>query len=160
MQQITRHRTGVHFSVQSFRYTGNKVVDVADSLRPVQSVFYLRPEGEYLERSGKKYLYTNEQRAEDIRFCHTAALHYKSRIGQGFSHEQCRSLIPFDIRQDFCMTLNVRSLMHILDLRAKKDAQLEIQWLSDTLFVCFEEWCPTIAAWYKQNRLGKARLSP
>jgi thymidylate synthase, flavin-dependent len=160
MQQITRHRTGVHFSVQSFRYTGDKIVDVANLLRPVTSVFYLRPAGEYLDRSGIKYLYTEEQRDQDIGYCYDSATKYKRRIDEGHSHEHCRSLIPFDVRQDFCMTLNVRSLMHILDLRAKKDAQLEIQWLSELLFECFEEWCPHIAMWYKENRLGKARLSP
>jgi thymidylate synthase (FAD) len=50
--------------------------------------------------------------------------------------------------------------MHFLDLRAKLDAQLEIQALCELLMVEFQKWTPEIAGWYKVNRWGKARLSP
>ena len=71
-----------------------------------------------------------------------------------------RSLIAFDVRQHWVMSANVRSLMHLMDLRAKDDAQLECQQLCDLIFPHFEAWVPAIAAWYKKNRWGKARLSP
>jgi len=50
--------------------------------------------------------------------------------------------------------------MHFLDLRSKKDAQLEIQILCQLMWVHFQEWVPQIAEWYQKNRLGKAKLSP
>jgi thymidylate synthase (FAD) len=51
-------------------------------------------------------------------------------------------------------------LLHFLDLRFKKDAQLEIQKLSEMMWAHTQEWVPEISAWYEKNRLGKARLAP
>ncbi len=160
MQQIRTHRVGVSFDVQSFRYTGQRIIDVADGKREVEEVFYLRPTGGYTDRNAHRYGYTSHQRQEDIEWCLAAAERYKTRIKEGLSEEHARSLIPFDVRQHFVMSCNVRSLMHLLDLRWKKDAQLEAQTLCEMLFPKFQKWCPEVAAWYEKNRAKKARLSP
>jgi thymidylate synthase (FAD) len=160
MQQIRTHRIGLHFSVQSFRYTGQRIADVALGKRDVEDVFYLRPVGEYADRKGKRYEYTSTLREDDLQYCRDAASRYKRRINQGFSEEHARGLIPFDVRQHWVMSANVRSLMHMLDLRFKKDAQLEAQQLCEEIWPHFAAWVPQIAEWYKANRLGKARLSP
>lgn len=160
MQQIRTHRVGVSFDVQSFRYTGNKIVEVADGAKSVEEVFYMRPLGFYADRNGKKYEYTEAIRQEDLAWCLDGAKIYARRIAQGFSEEHARSLIPFDVRQHWVMSANVRSLMHLMDLRAKDDAQLECQHLCELIFPHFEAWVPSVAAWYQKNRWGKARLSP
>ena len=160
MQQIRTHRVGVSFDVQSFRYTGNKIVEVAHGAKSVEEVFYMRPVGFYSDRNGKKYEYTEATRYEDLKWCLEGAKIYSRRIAQGFSEEHARSLIPFDVRQHWVMSANVRSLMHLMDLRAKDDAQLECQQLCALIFPHFEAWVPSVAAWYQKNRWGKARLSP
>ena len=144
----------------SFRYTGQRLVDVIEQKREVEEVFYLRPLGFYSDRQGKKYEYTLEQRQQDIEWCITACQRYKDRIDQGFSEEHARGLIPFDVRQHWVMSANVRSLMHLVDLRWKADAQLEAQKLCECLWKPFQEWVPQIADWYEANRLKKARLAP
>jgi thymidylate synthase (FAD) len=144
----------------SFRYTGTRILSVAEGKTDVEEVFYLRPLGDYTDRQGKKYEYTAAQRAEDLQWCRDGAKLYAKRIEQGFSEEHARSLIPFDVRQHWVMSANVRSLMHLMDLRAKDDAQLEAQQMCELIWPHFEAWVPTIAAWYKKNRWGKARLSP
>jgi thymidylate synthase (FAD) len=50
--------------------------------------------------------------------------------------------------------------MHLLDLRWKKDAQLEAQKFCELLYTHFEKWSPAVAQWYKENRAKKAKLSP
>ncbi|NDJ16541.1 FAD-dependent thymidylate synthase [Myxacorys almedinensis] len=160
MQQIRTHRVGISFDVQSFRYTGQRVIDVVEGKRDVEEVFYLRPLGLYSDRQGKKYEYTPEQRQQDIEWCLEACKRYQLRIGQGFSEEHARGLIPFDVRQHWVMSANVRSLMHLLDLRWKADAQLEAQKLCESSWDHFKAWVPEIAEWYETNRLKKARLSP
>jgi thymidylate synthase (FAD) len=65
MQQVRTHRVGVSFDVQSFRYTGQRIVNVAEGKQDVEEVFYLRPVGNYTNRQGKRYFYSEEQRAED-----------------------------------------------------------------------------------------------
>ncbi|MEB3292036.1 MAG: FAD-dependent thymidylate synthase, partial [Synechococcales bacterium] len=144
----------------SFRYTGHRILEVAGGTRPVEDVFYLRPVGFYSDRQGKKYEYTAEQRDEDMAWCLAGAQIYHQRIEQGFSEEHARSLIPFDVRQHWVMSANVRSLMHLLDLRWKSDAQLEAQHLCDLIWPHFQAWVPAIAEWYSTHRMKKARLAP
>ena len=160
MQQIRTHRVGISFDVQSFRYTGRRLLDVVAGQRDVEEVFYLRPVGFYSDRQGKKYEYTTEQRQQDLDWCLEACRRYQTRIEQGFSEEHARGLIPFDVRQHWVMSANVRSLMHLLDLRWKADAQLEAQKLCEVIWPHFQAWAPAIAAWYEENRLKKARLAP
>ncbi|MBW4668786.1 MAG: FAD-dependent thymidylate synthase [Cyanomargarita calcarea GSE-NOS-MK-12-04C] len=160
MQQARTHRTGVSFDVQSYRYTSNQLIDAIEGRKDIEEVFYLRPVGNYANRQGKKYYYSPEQREEDLDWCKTAAKRYKADMDAGMSEEHARGKIPFDYRQHFVVSFNMRSLLHFLDLRYKKDAQLEIQKLCEMMFPHLEEWTPAIAAWYKSTRLGKARLSP
>lgn len=144
----------------SFRYTGQRIINVAEGKQDVEEVFYLRPVGNYTNRQGKRYFYSEGQRAEDLKWCKDACQHYKKRIEEGLAEEHARGLIPFDARQHFVLSCNLRSLMHLLDLRWKKDAQLEAQKFCELLFVHFEQWTPAVAQWYKENRAKKAKLSP
>ncbi|HEY9697321.1 MAG TPA: FAD-dependent thymidylate synthase [Trichocoleus sp.] len=160
MQQIRTHRVGISFDVQSFRYTGQRIIDVVEGKRDLEEVFYLRPLGAYTDRQGKRYEYTESLRQEDLEWCLEACKRYHQRINQGFSEEHARGLIPFDIRQHWVMSANVRSLMHLLDLRWKADAQLEAQELCELIWLQFKNWVPTIADWYVSNRAKKARLAP
>jgi thymidylate synthase (FAD) len=160
MQQMRTHRVGISFDVQSFRYTGNRIVEVADGKRDVEEVFYLRPLGAYSDRQGKRYEYTEAIRQQDIAWCLEGCNRYQERINQGFSEEHARGLIPFDVRQHWVLSANVRSMLHLLDLRWKLDAQLEAQQLCELMWEPFKEWVPAIATWYEANRLKKAKLSP
>ena len=144
----------------SFRYTGQRIANVIDGKIDLEEVFYLRPVGHYTNRQGKRYFYSEEQRQQDLNWCLEACKLYKQRIEEGVSEEHARSLIPFDARQHFVLSCNVRSLMHILDLRWKKDAQLEIQKFCDLTWEHFQAWVPDIAQWYLENRAKKAKLAP
>ena len=160
MQQLRTHRVGISFDVQSMRYSGARVAEVAEGQRDIEEVFYLRPVGQYGNRQGKRYFYSEEQRQADLEWCMAACRRYRDRMNEGLSEEHARGLIPFDFRQHFVLSCNARSLMHLLDLRAKADAQLEIQKLCELLMTHFQEWMPEVATWYEQTRLAKARLSP
>ena len=76
------------------------------------------------------------------------------------SEEHARGKLPFDYRQHFVVSFSLRALLHFLDLRFKKDAQLEIQQLCNLIWPHVEDWVPAVAKWYERNRLGKARLAP
>ncbi|MGL5511365.1 MAG: FAD-dependent thymidylate synthase [Microcoleaceae cyanobacterium] len=160
MQQARTHRVGISFDCQSMRYTGQRVIDVAEGRRDVEEVFYLRPIDYYGDRQGKKYFYSQEQRESDLAWCVEAAKRYAQDIEAGMSEEHARGKLPFDYRQHFVVSFNCRSLMHFLDLRFKKDAQIEIQRLCELIWPHFQDWVPQIAEWYEKSRLGKAKLSP
>jgi thymidylate synthase (FAD) len=134
---------------------------VATGERTVEEVFYFRPVGSYTDRQGKKYIYSQEAREYDLKRALDSAKHYDFQIKSlGMAEEHARSSIHFDVRQHFVMSVNVRSLMHLLDLRAKADAQLECQQLCELILPHFRDWTPAIAKWYEENRWGKARLAP
>ena len=161
IQQARTHRINTSFDVMSFRYTSNQVLEVATGERDVESVFYLRPVGYYSDRKGVKYFYSEEQRTNDLLWCVESAKRYYTDITTyGMSEEHARGKLPFDYRQHFVVSFNARSLMHFLDLRSKRDAQLEIQLLCQLMWQHFQEWMPEVAMWYEKNRLGKARLAP
>ena len=160
MQQARTHRVGCSFDVQSMRYTGDRICKAADGVLDLEEVFYLRPVGSYSDRQGKKYLYSEAQRTIDLSICKAAAERYRDLLAAGFAEEHARGILPFDYRQHFVISLNIRSLMHLLDLRSKLDAQLEIRIMCDMMMVHFRKWTPQIAEWYEQHRLHKARLAP
>lgn len=160
MQQARTHRIGVSFDVQSGRYTGRRIKDVATGVRSIEEVFYLRPVGHYRDRQGKSYEYTDEQRHVDLNVCLDAATRYHLATETGFAEEHARDLIPYAIRQHFVASFNLRSLMHFLDLRFKRDAQDEIRALCNLLWPHFQRWAPEIAQWYHDTRLHRARLAP
>lgn len=159
MQQLRTHRH-LSMDVQSGRYTGERVLEVARGERDVEEVCYLRRLGPYTDRQGKKYEYTAEQRQEDIDWCLAACRRYKTRIDQGLSEEHARDMLPFNIRQHWVLSLNARSLMHILTIRGKKDAQLEIQQLCLLLLPHFKAWMPQTCEWFMAHHWQKGRLAP
>ena len=160
MQQVRTHRVGISFDVQSNRYTGQRIAAAAAGKRDIEDIFYLRPVGYYSDRQGKRYHYTQEMRDRDLAWCAEAARRYQQLLSEGLAEEHARGIIPFDVRQHWVMSVNPRSLMHLLDLRAKPDAQLEIQKLCELIWPHFQAWMPELAAWYESKRLRKARLSP
>lgn len=160
MQQARTHRVGVSFDVQSGRYTGQRIVAAAQGELDLEEVFYLRPVGQYRDRQGKRYAYTETDRSDDLAECMSAARRYRTRIEQGFAEEHARGMIPFDFRQHFVVSFTLRALMHFLDLRAKADAQEEIRQLCDLMMPHFHAWAPEVADWYERTRLHRARLAP
>lgn len=161
MQQARTHRIGVTFNVQSGRYTGKRIIDVADGNRSVEEVFYLRPVGDYSNRQGKKYSYTEEARKEDLDFCFELAKRYKTRYELGFSEEHIRDVYSnYCLRQHFTVSFNIRSLFHFLDMRSTADAELEIQTLCHLMCPHVQRWIPQIFEYYAEKRLGKNQLAP
>jgi thymidylate synthase (FAD) len=161
MQQARTHRVGISFDVQSMRYTGKRILRAANGWLDPEQVFYLRPVGDYTDRQGKKYSYTPGQRSADMKLCLDAATRYAARVNlDGLSEEHARGTLPFDYRQHFVVSFTLRALLHFLDLRAKRDAQLEIQRLCEHMLPHLDDWVPEIAAWYRSTRLGRGRLAP
>ena len=160
MQQARTHRVGVSFDVQSGRYTGQRICQAAEYKLNPEEVFYLRPVGAYSDRQGKRYEYSEQARSLDMGHCLIAAIRYKELLSQGFAEEHARSILPFDIRQHFVVSFSLRALLHFMDLRAKRDAQLEIQQLCALLWPHLQAWAPEVAGWYELTRLHKARLAP
>ena len=97
MQQARTHRVGVSFDVQSMRYTGERICRAADGALDLEEVFYLRPIGEYSDRQGKKYAYTEALRQQDLDLCRSAAERYRDLLRAGFAEEHARPRLSIDV---------------------------------------------------------------
>jgi thymidylate synthase (FAD) len=160
MQQARTHRVGVSFDVQSMRYTGERICRAAAGELDLEEVFYLRPVGQYSNRQGKKYAYSQAERDKDLHHCKISADRYQELLEAGFAEEHARGILPFDYRQHFVVSFTLRAFLHFMDLRAKLDAQQEIRELCDLMWPHLQAWTPEFAAWYEKTRLHKARLAP
>jgi thymidylate synthase (FAD) len=158
MQQATRHRLA-SWDVTSMRYTGQRIVKCAEGEYEVENVFYLRPVGNYTDRQGKKYFYDEEWRAHDLVYCLDSAKEYALAISKGASEEHARGKLAFDFRQNFVFSANMRSLGHLLTIRGKRDAQLEIQQMCQLILPHYEAWAPEIYSWFAAKQWQKGRLA-
>lgn len=145
---------------QSQRYTGKRVVKVASGeLRP-EDVFYVRPPGFYVNRTGKKYDWTQEDYGDELKWILEGCKRYAVKYEKGMCEEHIRDYLAQAIRQNFVVSFNLRSVLHFMDLRAKMDAQLEIQALCEQIAPHLERWAPNVWNYYSEKRLHRAKLSP
>ena len=118
LSQITRHRVGASFCVQSQRYVTynlDKWVPGKDYVVPPHI------KGNYM--ANKAYEVFMDE-------CRKA---YRYFILAGAKAEDARMVLPQAFCTAFTLTLNIRSLRHILQLRLNKRAQWEIRDLANKL---------------------------
>ena len=145
---------------QSQRYTGKRVVKVAEGILKPEDVFYVRPPGFYTNRQGKKYDWTQEDYEDELNFILEGCKRYAIKYNKGMCEEHIRDYLAQAIRQNFVVSFNLRSILHFMDLRAKMDAQLEIQALCEQFIPHVERWAPHVWKYYEEKRLHRAKLSP
>ena len=163
MQQLRTHRI-MSFDVQSGRYTGQRIVRLSKGEVPestLEEIFYLRPLGDYTDRKGHKYTYTQKHKDEDLAFLWAMTHAYRNRIDQGFAEEHARQVYSgYCLRQNFVASANLRSWLHLIDVRHKADVQIETQAFAEEVWKIIKEWVPEVAAHYEKTRLGKNKLAP
>ena len=160
MVQARTHRIGISFDCQSQRYTSQRVIKVAKEELPVNAVFYIRPPGFYTNRQGKKYNWSQENYFDELEFIKVSCIRYAEKFETGIAEEHLRDYLPQAIRQNFVMTVNLRSILHLMDLRAKLDAQLEIGALMHQIAPFLRKWAPNVWDYYEEKRLHRGKLAP
>ena len=160
IMQLRTHRVGLSFDVQSLRYTGFRIERVALQEVPVTEVFYFREPGCYSDRNGQSYEYTPEMRSEDEAHALDASILYQERRQQGVAEEHARNVLTTSYFQNAVITGNVRSWFHLMDMRLKADAQLEVRWAMEQVSHVLKSWVPELFSWYVANRKGRALLAP
>jgi len=159
MCQLTRHQDSAHL-VQSGRYTGKRFLKIVSGDASIESGFYFRPLGHYQDRQGRHYEYTPEEYEEDLADSLASAERYVQRLNKGWAEEHARESLRYNFRQNFAIAGDIQSVFHWLDQRSKADAQLEIQALAAMAMDRVIEFIPSIGAWYKKERYGRASLAP
>ncbi|MBI4345218.1 MAG: FAD-dependent thymidylate synthase [Elusimicrobia bacterium] len=135
MRQWIRHRIG-SFNEVSARYTEMK------------EEFYLpskwrAPDLKNKQSSQAAPDLDHERCAKILKDSYaTAYASYQDLIGAGAARELARMVLPTSLYTQFYWTLNARSLMHFIGLRADANAQWEIQRFAEALATFFRRKLP------------------
>lgn len=141
--QFERHRL-FSYSEQSLRYTSLKG-------KHIEEIVYTRPLGEYKNRNGKNYRVDDELRQARLDFISSALDFYWYQISIGVSEEDARFTLPLGVRKNLVMGGNLRAWLHLMDMRLKKDAQLEAVQLATLIYERLWEWVPEIMKYYDSS---------
>ncbi|WP_273837728.1 FAD-dependent thymidylate synthase [Halococcus sp. PRR34] len=165
MAQLTRHRH-VSFDVQSMRYVAFDEVDpedVRDGAMVVTPPSATDPDwvGRN-QRGGGVDEETIEKREAVFRESVTNSVEsYQELLDLGMAPEDARFVLPIGTEVNIVMSMNVRMLMHVADMRAAADSQWEIRHLTEDVLDLAAEWCPITFAYYDEHLKGrKNRLAP
>ena len=154
MAQITRHRH-LSFDVQSMRYVDfSEGSEIAIPKSLTDTDHFSRETGlvEAEDDVRKELLEKYENFAEEsISF-------YEEMVDAGIPKEDARFALPLGTEVNMTMTGNARTMLHILDMRRKADAQWEARELSNEILQELMLWMPTTFEYYKEN--GPNKLSP
>lgn len=159
IMQLRTHRH-LTFDVQSMRYTSEHIVDVAEEKLDVEDVFYIRPVGIYESRQHTGYNW-NEQKVQSAKQRLQAdAIDYADDLKDGVAPEHARHYLGQALLQNCIVTGNLRSWLHLLEVRNKANAQAEVRFISDLIGLELLKWCPEVVSWWKTNRERKGVLAP
>ncbi|AQL43859.1 thymidylate synthase (FAD) [Halorientalis sp. IM1011] len=165
MAQITRHRH-VSFDVQSMRYVSFDDVD-PDDVREGEMVVTppSATDPDWVGRnqqSGAVGEETAEKREEVFRETVADAVEsYQELLDLGMPPEDARFVLPIGTEVNMVMSMNVRMLMHVADMRAAADAQWEIRQMTESILDLAAEWCPITFEYYDEHMKNrKNRLAP
>ncbi|WP_456400371.1 FAD-dependent thymidylate synthase [Mesoaciditoga sp.] len=109
--------------------------------------------GSFMERSGRytkfdeEFYVPKKSRANGLEEAmreqmQSAFKTYKELLENGVKKEVARMVLPMSLYTQWYWTVNARSLMNFLNLRADKHAQYEIQQYALTVAIFFKETCP------------------
>lgn len=162
MAQLTRHRTGITFDVQSLRYTRLLDIDVDESTFVVPPYLTEGADGKVRERFfGSRLLEDPDAYREELLESYRESLRrYKRLLEAGVPAEDARDVIPLGLKIHLVMSANVRTILHLLDMRLPANAQWEIRELAELLLWIGQRWMPITFSWYKEKRAYKHKLAP
>jgi thymidylate synthase (FAD) len=93
-----------------------------------------------------------EQTREELRAVYETAYDtYQRLVEQGVARELARCVLPVGAYTEFYWTVNARSLMNFISLRAAETAQREIQRYAEACEVFFAEKMPVTHAHFVKN---------
>ena len=124
MAEITRHRIGISFAIQSTRYVK---YDNIEFIKPV---------------------WFKDCRPNEIAIWERAMLqsenNYRELLSKGWQPEQAREVLPNSLKTEIIMQGNYRSFRHLFKLRTSKAAHPQLRNLLTPLLAELKEQTPVI----------------
>lgn len=172
MAQITRHRVGVTFDIQSQRYVDFTESTVDELFKMPQSATDAHagsrdPNAKSVDDVMEEFGLSGEEELEELRQHYVNEAYeqclssYRSLRDLGMPPEDARFVLPIGSKVNLTTSMNLRTLLHIADMRAQGDAQWEVAELTEKMLDLAEEWSPTVMGYYREEMIHrKNRLAP
>lgn len=157
LAQLTRHRIA-SFDIQSGRYVSLKRLTPEDFIWPPS--FSLEAV-KSRERGAGEITLSPEERAEIVNRAFREVLSaYQALVQGGVPKEDARYLLPEATPVNGTMSINARSLMHVIALRSFGDAQWEIRDLVSQMLEIAHEWMPITFRIFEKKMKSRDILAP
>lgn len=150
MAQITRHRVGTSFDVQSMRYVDFD--DASFELPDMDDVDNIGTEEDgdlsfspqfYMEQSFKRSLAT-----------------YNDLVEHGLDKEHARKVLPIGTHVNMTFSINLRALLHVADLRVSGAAQDDTRSFMEGVMSEASGWAPITVSEYREHGRNSSLNSP
>lgn len=91
--------------------------------------------------------------------CEEAFLSYHDMLKSGVARETARMVLPLSTYTQWCTTMNLHNLLHMLELRLDPHAQWECRVYAEVIAKIVEDWCPIIWEAFVDYRLEAVTFS-
>jgi thymidylate synthase (FAD) len=105
---------------------------------------YNEESGRYIELRPDFYIKKDQWQHLRADSARRAFTQYQQMIAEGCSKEDARTVLPASLYKEFWWTVNARSLMNFIELRADDHAQWEIRRYAEVLEEIFKHFCPNL----------------
>lgn len=127
-KDLTRHRIGTAFSIESTRWCNYGKDKFDNQLRFIDPV--------YITEQNKKEIWENCMKTIEENYMKGAAM--------GMKPDELRLMLPHSTAADVTMTCNIREWRHILSLRTQKNVHPEIRQLLIPILLKFKYTMPEL----------------
>jgi len=131
---IVRHRT-LSINEKSYRYTTAQKEDFFqfDRYRKQDKTFRQRGGDNTVDPDPDYLLFASGESQYPV---------YEKALESGMSREQARCVLPFTLMTTLYVTVNLRNLMHFLELRTSPDAQEETRFVAEQMLSIIRPLAP------------------
>jgi thymidylate synthase (FAD) len=134
-RQIIRHRVGISFNEVSGRYTEMKDEFYIPTVWRAQDT---------KNKQGSVAADLDHVRLTNILIegCAEDMARYRAMLSLGVAKEMARMVLPVNLYTQWYMSMNARSLMHLISLRSDQHAQAETRQYSHAMALIFQSVMP------------------
>lgn len=142
LAELTRHRIGVAYSVESSRYCNYEKDDIEFIDPSIGKYEDLDKEQSLNDTSDNKFY--GSRKDIHIKAYQRAEEYYKELIRLGASPQEARQVLPMALKTEMVMTANLREWRHIFELRCSDAAHPHCKDIFNKILKTFKEKYPTI----------------
>jgi thymidylate synthase (FAD) len=151
IRYLINHKHGTPFEHVTFQFRVRAPLFVVHQWERHRVASYNEESGRYIELRPDFYIKPGQWADRDRDDAAIAYDRYQAKLADGVPKEDARMQLPVSLYKEFWWTVNARSLMNFIELRADSHAQWEIRRYAEALEDIFSRVCPHMAFAFCDN---------